>query len=89
MLVKNDAEVAFCAQDAVPNSDPVIPAVTVKEPVIIALPLTSKDALESVFPILIPVDVTLNISELVMVWDGFLTLNIISPSSLPGVVFLS
>jgi hypothetical protein len=38
LLVKNDAEVAFCAQDAVPNNDPVIPAVTVNEPVILELP---------------------------------------------------
>jgi hypothetical protein len=32
-----DDVTAFCAQDAVPNNDPVIPAVTLREPVIIEL----------------------------------------------------
>jgi hypothetical protein len=32
-----DDVTAFCAQDAVPNNDPVIPAVTLREPVIVVL----------------------------------------------------
>mgnify|MGYP000668178840 CR=1 FL=1 len=32
-----DDVTAFCAHDAVPNNDPVIPAVTLREPVIIEL----------------------------------------------------
>ncbi len=35
----NDAVVAFCAHDAVPNNEPVIPFCTVKLPVMIAEPL--------------------------------------------------
>jgi hypothetical protein len=45
-VLANDADIAFniyddvtafCAQDAVPNNDPVIPAVTLREPVIVVL----------------------------------------------------
>jgi len=37
-VVIKDAVMAFCAQDAVPNNDPVIPAVTLSEPVMLELP---------------------------------------------------
>jgi hypothetical protein len=37
-VVINEAVMAFCAHDAVPNNDPVIPAVTLSEPVMLELP---------------------------------------------------
>ena len=48
-----DADIALLAQLEVPNKEPVIPAVTINETVISALPTTSNAALDPVLPIAI------------------------------------
>ena len=50
-VVATGAHEALTAQDAVPNKEPVIPAVTFKDPVTIALPFTSSFAFGVVVPI--------------------------------------
>ena len=57
------AQEADTAHDEVPSSEPVIPFVTVRDPVIIALPFTSSFAFGTVVPIpTLPEEETINLS---------------------------